>query len=123
METRSWVIDLSCEVQPKKEDYREERMPYDVWTSQTLISFPSGCQNRVGLRLIFNGEQIFPKNTTWTALEDTTQTFFLVKKVPKDRTIRAEFKNNDTKNPHWISVLIQVSTFHPLTVIDPGNAH
>jgi len=114
MEAKSWVVDLSCEVQPNKQDFREERMPHEVWTSRTLVSFPLGCQNRVGLRLIFAGEQIFPKNTAWISLENTTQTFLLVKKIPKNRTIRAEFKNNDTKNSHWISVLVQVSTFEPV---------
>ena len=114
LRAESCVLDLSCNVAPDSEDATEATMPYEGWTSAAIIAWPAGCRNRVGVRIIVDGEQLFPRNAGWTALEDTTIGVTLLKKVRKDRIIRAEFKNNDIENSHWISVLVQVSALFPV---------
>ena len=114
LRAESCVLDLSCNVAPDSEDATEATMPYEGWTSAAIIAWPAGCLNRVGVRIIVDGEQMIPRNTGWVALEDVTIDVAMIRRVQKNRLIEAEFKNNDIDNAHWISVLVAVSSVFPI---------
>ena len=114
LRAESVILDLSCNVAAGSEDKKSVEMPFDGWTSAAIIAWPAGCLNRVGVRIIVDGEQMIPRNTGWVALEDVTIDVAMIRRVQKNRLIEAEFKNNDIDNAHWISVLVAVSSVFPI---------
>ena len=114
LRAESVILDLSCNVAADSEDKTSAEMPFDGWTSAVIIAWPAGCLNRVGVRIIVDGKQMIPQNTGWIALEDVTIDVAMIRRVRKNRLIEAEFKNNDIDNPHWISVLVAVSSIFPI---------
>lgn len=88
----------------------KRQVPDNVRTVNLIVGWPSGANNRVGVRLIDEDENVlFPANPEddYVAASDFTYPFTLRRDVSQGTTVIAQFINTDTNNDHFINVILE----------------
>ena len=115
-EPEGGVLDFSYELAVGEENQLKEKMPWDGYVVDGSISYPDGCNDLVGVRITVDGKRLVPLNTQWMAYNNVVMPVTLLRRVKKDRLIVVDMKNNDTVNPHLITVSVNIYNYLPVPV-------
>lgn len=88
------------------------------------VSFPDGCNSLVRLVCKVNNNPVLPTKG-YIALNDTTVTYDIDRKIDTNDKLVAEIENTDPTNPHTISLLwhIEEMTEAQALKIEKGGAN
>lgn len=110
----SSVLDFSYDLAASEEpDALEEEMPWDGYVMSAIIDWPDGCSNLAGARITINDKRMVPRNDQWVALNNVAIVVPVIRYAKKDHLIRVNFKNNDTHNSHYLTVLVSIYNYFP----------
>lgn len=110
----SSILDFSYNLDASEEpDALEEKMPWDGYVMYAVLDWPNGCDNLAGIRVEVDGKNMIPGNEQWIALNNVNRPLPLVRYVKKGRLIKVYFKNNDTANSHYLTVLVGIYNYFP----------
>ena len=110
----SSVLDFSYNLSASEEpDALEEKMPWDGYVMSAIIDWPKNCLNLAGVRITVNDKRMVPRNEQWIALNNVAIPVPVVCYAKKGHIIRVNFKNNDTFNSHYLTVLVYIYNYFP----------
>jgi len=97
-------------------------MPFSGYVRKCEVSWPSGANNAIGMRLSIGGKVVIPKNypdVEYVADDDAYVPFYIIRKVREGTGVMARIYNDSDNNKLDLQVRVTVANFNPVT-IRPG---
>jgi len=92
-------------------------MPFDGYVWRCGVSWPSGANNAIGMRLSVGGDVVLPKNypdVEYVADDDTYVPFCIIRKVGEGTGVMARIYNDSDSNELDLQVRVAVINFNPV---------